>query len=313
MDSTNIHRTSHGTHAKFRWYWEWLWSSLIYINLYIQLWPLVGLVSCPLNFLRWHWASSTSANADLGCGALSWTRPALKRMSERTNSSDLLLGLTKMKWHKFTYTACVLDFFFSGNDMSNYIDAFALFVSMSMSQYVHQHFTFSCTMCATHAYLRASGKKIQEDTRSMKENEAEWSRVASLANVASVASAVARLSSWRHGLGHPETCCDRTRVTFSALVLRSRFQARGLTKKVLAKYRARELQLEAEAESTFQHVANMFQRSSRSWKRRGVLNSSEFFFWPLGERSQALHSDKLKAYFDDHPDDKLALQRTGWP
>jgi len=43
--------------------------------------------------------------------------------------------------------------------------------------------------------------------------------------------------------------------------------ARGLTKKVLAKYRARELQLEA------------------------------------------LHSDKLKAYFDDHPDDKLALQR----
>jgi len=43
--------------------------------------------------------------------------------------------------------------------------------------------------------------------------------------------------------------------------------ARGLTKQAVAKYRARELQMEA------------------------------------------LHSEKLKAYFDDHPDDKLALQR----
>lgn len=43
--------------------------------------------------------------------------------------------------------------------------------------------------------------------------------------------------------------------------------ARGLTKKVVAKYRARELQLEA------------------------------------------LHSEKLKGYFEDHPDEKVALQR----
>ena len=47
VDSTHIYRTSHGTHAKFRWYWERLSSSLIYINLYTALatcWPRVVTV-----------------------------------------------------------------------------------------------------------------------------------------------------------------------------------------------------------------------------------------------------------------------------
>ena len=66
------------------------------------------------------------------------------------------------------------------------------------------------------------------------------------------------------------------------------YQARGLTKKAISKYRARELQMEAFP--VREHVlCGQTHRSSEA---------------------KALHSEKLKAYFEEHPDDKRALQRS---